>query len=92
MIDLKIVAMVVLSFGAVILAVYGRLIWKCFAHLSERNKHPCTDDIVFKDVCESEKRRMEECIKGVVKLQAMQYENLEKKLEHLEDLIVNGSG
>ena len=45
--------------------------------------HPRNDDIVKKEVCNSEKHRIEDCIEGAMKLAEMQYKVLVKKLDEL---------
>jgi len=46
--------------------VVGCYVW-CSRHINNRRKHPCADDIVSKEVCKSERRRLEDCMEGGLK-------------------------
>ena len=56
------------TFGAIAVA-YGAIFtlyrWVS-AHISERKKHPCADDIVYKDVCTEKHKGFEECVEGEI--------------------------
>ena len=47
-------------------------------HITNSKKHPCKTDIVFKEVCESERRRIEDCVEGELK-------NLSARVTELRD-------
>lgn len=46
--------------------VVGCYVW-CSRHINNRRKHPCADDLVYKDVCESERHRLEDCMESGLK-------------------------
>lgn len=58
--------------------VYGWLL----KHLSNSKKHPCNDNLVYKDVCEANRDCIETKIDGLQKL-------VEQRFDNLEDLIKN---
>lgn len=75
---------------ALIAGVYGWLL----KHLSK--KHICQDDmdrlkdsVQFKDVCEAERRRLDDCIESEVKRSTERYEALEKSIDELKQLVRN---
>lgn len=50
------------------------------------------DRLVYRDVCESERKRLEDCIEGSLKLMQMQYKNLCNRFDELKELIKNDRG
>lgn len=52
--------------GPIIAALVGLFGW-LLKHLSNSDKHPCKRDIVYKDVCKSERKRLDDCIEGAIK-------------------------
>lgn len=44
----------------------------------------------FKDVCESERRRLDDCIEAEMKRNSERYTALEKKIDRLTDIVLNG--
>lgn len=81
---------ILLALTALIAGVYGWLI----KHLSNSKKHPCADNLVYRDTCEQTVKRLEDCIEGQVKLETMRYEALTKRVDEgfadLKELIKNG--
>ena len=69
--------------SSAIIGVYGWLL----KHLANTKKHPCSDDIVFKDVCKEKTKRLEDCIEAQVKLETERYENLKTSIDEVKDLI-----
>lgn len=54
----------------------------CFIrHVSKGRRHPCSDDIVYKDVCAEKTKGLNDCIEGAVNLMKIQYENLNTKVD-----------
>lgn len=64
---------------ALIAGVYGWLL----KHLSNSKKHPCGDNLVYKDVCEANRDCIEAKIDGLQKV-------IETRFDGLENLIKNG--
>ena len=56
-------------------------------HTSNTKKHPCKDDIVFRDVCEQRSGRLDDCIESEVKLANERYGILTKSLDRLTEKI-----
>lgn len=58
-------------------AVYGvyRYLGK---HLHNPKKHPCSDDIVFKDVCKANRDCIETKLDGMKELMEQRFDNLEE--------------
>ncbi len=50
-------------------------------HITNSKKHPCKDDIVFKDVCDETQRRLEDCVESEAKLCQQRYESLTKQVD-----------
>jgi len=63
-------------FGAII----GVYVWVA-KHIAARKKHPCSDDLVFKDVCEERSGRLQDCIESEVRFSKERYETLTKKID-----------
>lgn len=80
-------------FGIVTVAIAGVYGW-LLKHLSNTKKHPCKDDIVFKDVCESERKRLDDCIETVVKRSDERHKELKEDMKaefaEVKELIRNG--
>ena len=68
--------MVIGIFGSII-GVYVFV----FKHLANAKKHPCKDDIVFRDVCDERSKRLEDCIEGAVKAAEGKYSELKKDMK-----------
>lgn len=64
-------------FGA-ISGVFGWLL----KHLSNSKKHPCSDSLVYKDVCKANRDCIEEKIDGLQKV-------IETRFDNLEELVKN---
>jgi len=69
--------------GGLITSAGGLLI----KHISNSKKHPCKNDIVFRDVCESEKAGIRDCIEREIELSKERYETLTTTLIRLEGKI-----
>jgi len=81
-----------MSTGVLIYAgigVFGAIIGIYVILLKHFWKHPSADKIVSKDVCESEKHRIEDCIENEVKCSAERYELLTESIKELKGLIQN---
>lgn len=73
------------------------IIWICFGlsssiigvyvflirHLSNNRRHPSSDNLVYKDVCEANRDCIETKIDGLSQL-------IEQRFDHIEDVIKNG--
>ncbi len=74
-------------------AIIGVYLWVA-RHITNSNRHPSRKDIVFKDVCESEKKRIEDCIESEAKLSKERFDTLVKKVDDgfrdIKVLIRNG--
>lgn len=71
--------------GAIITMVGGFI-----KHATNTNKHPKpidTNKLVFKDVCKSEKKRIEDCIENEIRVSAERYDLMTKSLDRLTDKI-----
>jgi len=65
------------------------LFYALYAHASNTDRHPAKKDIVFKDVCLPEMKRLEDCItKDVGALKEL----MNQRFNSLEQLIRNGGG
>jgi len=62
--------------------VVGCYVW-CSRHINNRKKHPCADDLVYKGVCESERRRLEDCMENGLK-------NVDMRLSELKSDVKDG--
>lgn len=67
-------------FGILITTILGVYAW-LLKHLSNSKKHPCKDDIVFRDVCDEKVKRIDDCVETQAKLSAERYETLTKKVD-----------
>ena len=85
----------------VFLAIIGVYVWVS-KHIANGKKHVCKDDIerfkgavVYKDVCASERKRIEDCVEGEIKNVNLRLERIEKMIDRefdeLKDLIMNRS-
>lgn len=74
--------MIIGVFGAII----GVYIWVA-KHISNSKKHPCSEKLVYKDVCESERKRIDDCIEGAARLASQRFESLEKSIDELKQLL-----
>jgi hypothetical protein len=65
------------------------LFYALYAHVSNVGRHPDKKDIVFRDVCKPEMKRLEDCaereIKALKELMSQRFDNLER-------LVRNGGG
>jgi len=73
---------------ALFAGIYGWLI----KHLSNSNRHPNADKIVFHDVCLERNKRLEDCIENEIKQSKERYDNLIKAIDELKAMIKNGYG
>lgn len=62
--------------------VVGCYVWVS-KHINNRKKHPCSEDIVLKGVCESERRRLEDCMENGLK-------NVDMRLSELKSDVKDG--
>jgi hypothetical protein len=64
-------------------------------HAANSKKHPCKDDIVFRDVCDEKAKRLEDCIEGAIKRSNEQHKELKEDMRRgfteVKELIKNGS-
>lgn len=70
---------VIIAIFAPILGIFGWLL----KHMSNPKKHPCSDDIVYKEVCEAKRDCIEAKIDGLQKV-------IETRFDSLEDLLKKG--
>lgn len=63
-------------------------------HITNSKKHPCKDDIVFRDVCDERSKRLEDCIEGTIERSEAKYQELKSDMQagfsEIKDLIKNG--
>jgi len=82
--------MVVLGVFAAIIGCY---LWMA-KHITNSKKHPCKEDIVYRDVCEAERGRIEDCVeselKNVNRRLDEQRSDMKDGFSRLESLIKNG--
>ena len=72
--------------GLMITLVGG--VWVCvIKHLGNGNHHPSKKDIVYKDVCSSERQRIEDCIENAMSLQSERLKTLTEKLEETKTIL-----
>lgn len=57
--DIKLIVAILGIFGAII----GVYVWVA-KHIAQKKKHPCSDDLVFRDVCEERSGNLNDCIEG----------------------------
>jgi len=57
--------------------IYGWL----FKHASNSKKHPCKDDIVFREVCQANRDCIETKLDGLEKLTKQGFENIENLIK-----------
>ena len=74
------------------IAVFSAIIGVYLIFIKHIWRHPAGDEIVKKDVCESEKKGMRDCIEGAITLAKMQYEVLVKKLDELTEEVRSMNG
>lgn len=74
--------------GAIV-GIYGWFL----KHISASRRHPCADNIVFQDVCDAEKKRLEDCIEGEVKRSEQRHTELRQDMKdgfaEIKELIKN---
>lgn len=82
-----------------IIAVFGAIIGVyifVFRHIGTRKKHACSDDLVFKDVCDERSKNLNDCIESEVKTRGERYAELKKdindRFDRLEKLIQDKGG
>jgi hypothetical protein len=72
-----------------LISVVVGLFYALYTHASNTDRHPAKKDIVFRDVCLPEMKRLEDCaekeIKGLKEL-------MNQRFNSLEQLIRNGGG
>ena len=80
MIDAATTIIVIIGIFAAIAGAYGAIIgvysWMG-KHIAAKGKHPCTENIVFKDVCNEKMGRIEDCVEEKIK-------NLDEKITDLK--------
>jgi hypothetical protein len=59
---------------AALIALYGFIL----NHLRNPDGHPAKKDIVYRDVCDSKMKRIEDCIEGEIRVMTEQIKSLEK--------------
>lgn len=67
---------------AIFAAICGTYAW-LLKHLSNSRKHPSSDNLVYKDVCEANRDCIETKIDGLGKI-------IEQRFDHIEEIIKNG--
>jgi len=82
---LKVLVGAIIAIFAAIIGVYEAL----RKHTSHPKKHVCSDDVVFRDVCDERHKGVEDCIENVLKLTTIQYQNLSDKIDDLKESIEN---
>lgn len=78
----KVLIGAIIAIFAAIIGVYEAL----RKHTSSPKKHVCSDDVVFRDVCDSEKKRIEDCIEATFKILTTK---LDEGFKRVEGLIKN---
>ena len=74
-----------------IISTYGAILvlqrWVS-GHIADRRKHPCVDEVVYKDVCEqvqtqniSERTHLEDCIEGESKRTGERFKELKQDMQ-----------
>jgi len=69
---------ILIGIFGLIAGIYGWLI----KHLSNHKKHPCSDDIVYKDVCQAQRDCIETSVKDLK-------EYSKERFDRIEELIKN---
>lgn len=86
--DTKLIVALIGIFGAII----GVYVWVA-RHIAARKKHPCSDDLVFRDVCESERRRIDDCLEGAERRTEQRFKEVKEDMKtgftEVKDLIRN---
>lgn len=71
----------------ILMAIFGPLMGGILIlfikHLSNGNKHPSKEDMVSREVFESERKRIEDCIENAMKLNAERLKVLTNKVAEL---------
>lgn len=63
--------------GPIMAALVGIYGW-FLVHIGKSKKHPCKDDIVYKDVCKAQHDCVETELKGMKELMELRFDNLEE--------------
>ena len=75
----------------IFIAIFGPLLGGILIlfikHLSNGNKHPSKKEMVSREVCKSERKRIEDCIESAMKLQIERLNTLTEKLEETKTLL-----
>jgi len=78
--------------GPIIAALVG-LYGFVLKHLANTDRHPCRTDIVFRDVCKPEMKRLEDCVgkdlAALKELMQQRFDNLEKLVKNNGNRNVN---
>ena len=87
--DVKLIIALIGIFGAII----GVYVWVA-RHITARKKHPCADNVVYRDVCESERRRIDDCIEGAERRTEQRFKEVKDDMRNgfneVKELIKNG--
>lgn len=80
----------------ILIGVFGLIagVWGwLLKHCSNSRKHPCADNLVFKDVCRSERKRIDDCMESEIEERKERYkelkEDINNRFDRLEELIKN---
>lgn len=95
--DWRILATMTGLIGGTYLAIIALQRW-ISGHIANRSKHPCTDEIVYKDVCEQvqitsakEHKYLSDCIERIEKQTGEKFDDLKKDMkdgfEEIKNLI-----
>lgn len=76
-IDIKLIMVIVAVFSAIFVAYTA-----IYKHIANAKKHPCSNDIVYKDVCKANQDCLETKIDSLKEL-------LEQRFDSIEELIKN---
>ena len=75
-----------IGLGTIIAAVLG-LFWALYEHSTNSDRHPAKKDIVFRDVCAPEMKRLEDCVEIELRNVKFQIDKIDKKFDkHCEEI------
>ena len=66
--------------GPIIAAVVALFGW-FLKHVTGDRKHPCADNLVYRDVCDERSKRIEHCLEGAIKRSEQQYQDLKTDMK-----------
>lgn len=68
-----------------LVGIYTFFLKHVTCHVNKTELNDFKKNVQFKDVCASERKRMEDCLESAMKLQTQRYESLEESIDEVKE-------